>query len=67
MLIAAGSKLFLRHQARTCHYYVVQGLTPIRLAGCPMFFEHRADAVAALKLRGWEPIAGSDELRKVGV
>lgn len=66
MMILPGTKLYLRCQPRTQAWYVVQGLTPLRFMGCPLFYPSKVDALAVLRSRGWEPIPDSDELRRVG-
>jgi hypothetical protein len=46
-------RMYLRHQPRYNNYYVVKGLTPIKLSGYPMFFETKLSAIEACKERGW--------------
>lgn len=61
-----SSRWFIRHQTRYNAWYVVCGLTPVRFAGCPMFFTTQGDALAACRARGYELTAPeADELRKV--
>ena len=46
-------KLFIRHQVRQNQWYIVNGYTPIRLAGYPMFFTTKDAALMAVATRGW--------------
>ena len=61
-------KLYIRHQPRYNQYYIVNGYTPVRLAGHPMFFPTKSAALDAARSRGWEAKnATSEELVKVEV
>jgi len=61
-----SKRFFLRQQERYGSWYVVQGLTPIQLANCPLFFPTKEAAIKALRVRGLElsTLLG-EELRQI--